>query len=51
MRLESLHIKNYGCLADLELTDLPPLAIFVGANGSGEEHAVRCLRLPKGEPS
>ena len=36
MRLESLHIKNYGCLADLELTDLPSLAIFVGANGSGK---------------
>ena len=36
MRLQSLHIKNYGCLADLELTDLPSLAIFVGANGSGK---------------
>ena len=36
MRLQSLHIKNYGCLGDLELTDLPSLAIFVGANGSGK---------------
>ena len=36
MRLTSLRIKNYGCLADFELTDIPPLAIFVGANGSGK---------------
>ena len=36
MRLTSLRIKNYGCLADFELTEIPPLAIFVGANGSGK---------------
>ena len=36
MRLTSLRVKNYGCLADFELTDIPPLAIFVGANGSGK---------------
>ena len=36
MRLESLHIKNYGCLADFELREIPPLAIFVGANGTGK---------------
>ena len=36
MRLQSLHIKNYGCLGDFELTEIPPLAIFVGANGTGK---------------
>ncbi len=36
MRLQSLHIKNYGCLADFELQEIPPLAIFVGANGTGK---------------
>ncbi len=36
MRLQSLHIKNYGCLADFELREIPPLAIFVGANGTGK---------------
>ena len=36
MRLQSLRIKNYGCLADFELREIPPLAIFVGANGTGK---------------
>ena len=36
MRLQSLRIKNYGCLADFELQEIPPLAIFVGANGTGK---------------
>lgn len=36
MRLTSLRVKNYGCLADLEIRDIPPLAIFVGANGTGK---------------
>lgn len=36
MRLTSLRVKNYGCLADFELSDIGPLAIFVGANGSGK---------------
>ena len=36
MRLTSLRIKNYGCLADVEFQDIPPLAVFVGANGTGK---------------
>lgn len=36
MRLTALRVKNYGCLADFELSDIGPLAIFVGANGSGK---------------
>lgn len=36
MRFTSLRVKNYGCLADFELSDIGPLAIFVGANGSGK---------------
>ena len=36
MRLTSLRVRNYGCLADFELSDIGPLAIFVGANGSGK---------------
>lgn len=36
MRLTSLRIRNYGCLADVEFQDIPPLAVFVGANGTGK---------------
>ena len=36
MRLTSLRVRNYGCLADFELSDIGPLAIFVGASGSGK---------------
>lgn len=36
MRIESLRIKNYKAFKDIELNNLPELAIFVGANGSGK---------------
>ena len=51
MRLESLHIKNFGCLADFELTEIPPLAIFVGANGSGKSTLFDVFAVSEGEPS
>ncbi len=34
--LESLHIKNYRALRDIELKQLKPLTVFLGANGSGK---------------
>ena len=36
MRIESLKIKNYKTFRDVELIDLPELAVFVGANGVGK---------------
>ena len=36
MRLTSLRLRNWGPFAELDLEDLPPLAVFVGANGSGK---------------
>ena len=42
MRLQSLHIKNYGCLADFELTEIPPLAIFVGATAAERARCSMC---------
>lgn len=35
-RIESIHIKNYRALRDLELTNLTPLTVFLGTNGSGK---------------
>ncbi len=36
MRIESIKIKNYKAFQNLELNNLPELAIFVGANGVGK---------------
>lgn len=36
MRIESIRIKNYKVFKDIELNNLPELAIFVGANGTGK---------------
>ncbi len=36
MRLHRIHIRNYRALRDVELTDLGPLAVFVGPNGVGK---------------
>ncbi len=34
--IESLRIKNYRVLRDIELTQLKPLSVFLGPNGSGK---------------
>ena len=34
--IESLRIKNYRVLGDIELTQLKPLSVFLGPNGSGK---------------
>jgi predicted ATPase len=36
MQIESIEIRNYRLFRDTKLTDLPRLAIVVGANGSGK---------------
>lgn len=36
MKIESIRLKNYRSFQDLVLNDLPELAIFVGANGTGK---------------
>ncbi len=36
MRITSLRVRNYRVFRDLQLVDLPPLAVFVGANGTGK---------------
>jgi predicted ATPase len=36
MKIESIRLKNFKAFQDLSLTDIPELAIFVGANGAGK---------------
>lgn len=35
-RIESLRVKNYRALRDLNLRELTPLTVFIGPNGSGK---------------
>jgi predicted ATPase len=35
-RIESIRIRNYRALRDLELKDITPLTVFLGPNGSGK---------------
>ena len=35
-RIESLSVKNYRALQDVELKEITPLSAFLGANGSGK---------------
>ncbi len=36
MIIEAIHIKNFKALKDVHLTNLPPMAVFVGKNGTGK---------------
>jgi predicted ATPase len=36
MRIESIKLKNFKVFQDVEISELPPLCVFVGVNGSGK---------------
>lgn len=36
MKIEQLRIKNFRVFRDVDIRNIPPLAIFVGANGTGK---------------
>ncbi|MFW6348372.1 MAG: AAA family ATPase, partial [Cyclonatronaceae bacterium] len=36
MRIKTLHLKNYKAFQSIRLQDLPSLAVFIGANGTGK---------------
>ncbi len=47
MQIESLHLENYRSFRDAWLTDLPRMAVIVGANGAGKStlfDALSCLK-------
>lgn len=44
-RIDSLRIKGFRSLADVELRDLPDATILIGANGSGKSNIVRFFEM------
>ena len=36
MKISSIRVQNFKALQDVQITDLPPLAVFIGANGTGK---------------
>ena len=40
-RIERIHIRGFRSLADVELTDIPQVAVMIGANGSGKSNFIR----------
>ena len=43
--IESVRIKGFRSLADVELSDLPRAAVLIGANGSGKSNFVRFFEM------
>lgn len=47
MRIETIRVKNFKALRDVELTGLPPYCVFVGRNGSGKSTLFRVFSFLK----
>ena len=43
--LESVHIKGFRSLANVEINELPRVAVLIGANGSGKSNFVRFFEM------
>ncbi len=44
-RIESIKIKGFRSLADVELSDMPSATVLIGANGSGKTNFMRFLDM------
>ena len=44
-RIESLHVKGFRSLADVEINEMPRAAVLIGANGSGKSNLVRFFEM------
>lgn len=47
MRIETIRVKNFKSLQDINLTNLPPFCAFVGKNGSGKTTLFRIFAFLK----
>lgn len=45
MKLQSLHIKNFKSIVDLEIVEPNPFTVFVGPNGSGKSNIFEALEF------
>lgn len=43
--IESIRIKGFRSLADVEITDLPRATVLIGANGSGKSNFIRFFEM------
>ena len=43
--IESLHIRGFRSLADVELLNMPKATVLIGANGSGKSNIIRFLDM------
>lgn len=44
-RIESIRIRGFRSLAEVKVTDLPPVAVLIGANGSGKSNVMRFFEM------
>ena len=44
-RIESLHVKGFRSLADVQLNDIPNPMVLLGANGAGKSNVLRFFQL------
>ena len=44
-RIDSLHIKDFRSLADVQLDDIPNPMVLIGANGAGKSNILRFFQL------
>lgn len=45
--IEAIHIENFKALKSIDLTELPPLAVFIGKNGVGKTSLFRVFSFLK----
>ena len=43
--IESVHIRGFRSLANVEVDDIPQAAVFIGANGSGKSNFIRFFEM------
>ena len=43
--IESIRIRGFRSLADVEITDLPMATVLIGANGSGKPNFIRFFEM------
>ena len=44
-RIESIKIRGFRSLADVELSDMPQATVLIGANGSGKSNFMRFFEM------
>ena len=44
-KLESVRIRGFRSLADVELSDLGPTSVLIGSNGSGKSNFMRFFEM------